>query len=358
MKPETLSGIGVMSGTSLDGIDLAFCSFTHTGSRWNYKILKADTFPYDAAFRQRLATAVESSALEYARLNVALGERIAQYINQWRIGLPEPAFIASHGHTVFHQPAAGITTQIGSGAVIAALTGIPTVCDFRTTDVALGGQGAPLVPIGDELLFGQYDACLNLGGFANISFRQEGRRVAFDIAPCNMALNSLARLLNQEYDEDGHFARSGHCIPHMLEELNHLDYYQQMPPKSLGKEWFDLQFLPILQRYQQRHTPEDCLCTVSEHICFQITNSLPFKQGTLLATGGGAFNHYLIERLSECWQGCIEVPDPLTVNYKEALIFAFLGLLRLKHKNNCLQSVTGAKLDSCGGAIFLSPSVY
>lgn len=352
MSKSYRSGIGVMSGTSLDGIDLAWCTFAQTDKGWDYRIEKACTIPYEPDFQDRLANSTQLSALEYAQLDVDLGALIARHITEWLGDAEKPDFIASHGHTVFHQPEKGLTTQIGSGAVIAARTGITTVCDFRTVDVALGGQGAPLVPIGDELLFGQYDACLNLGGFTNISFRDNGTRVAFDISPCNMALNYVANRIGLPFDEDGKLAASGKLIPAMLEELDNLDFYRLDPPKSLGKEWFEACFLPILEKNGEENTPSDILHTLVQHIAGQIARVLPNTVKTLLATGGGALNKHLIHTLRKHWKGDVIVPDILTVNYKEALVFAFLGMLRLNGENNCLKSVTGAKCDNCGGAVY------
>lgn len=352
MNKEYRSGIGVMSGTSLDGIDLAWCTFDHTHEGWRYRIERAYTLPYDSVMREKLANATQLSALEYAKLDVALGELIGDGINTWLGKSGKPDFIALHGHTVFHQPDKGLTTQIGSGAVIAARTGITTVCDFRTVDVALGGQGAPLVPIGDELLFGQYGACLNLGGFSNISFRGAAGRVAFDTAPCNMALNYLARKAGHPYDPDGALARGGHILPDLLDELDNLEYYRLPAPKSLGKEWFEAQFLPILQKHEHDNSVADLLHTTVLHIARQITAAVPEEAKSLLTTGGGAHNRYLIDALREQWDGTVIVPDALTVDYKEALIFAFLGLLRLEEKHNCLKSVTGARCDNCGGAVY------
>ena len=346
------SGIGVMSGTSLDGIDLAWCTFERVGDGWRHRIERACTIPYESAMREKLANATELSALECAQLDVDLGALIARHINEWLGDTEKPDYIASHGHTIFHQPNKGLTTQIGSGAVIAAQTGITTVCDFRTVDVALGGQGAPLVPIGDELLFGQYDACLNLGGFSNISFRSNGTRVAFDISPCNMALNHVANRIGLPYDEDGKLAASGKLIPTMLEELDNLDFYRLNPPKSLGKEWFEAYFLPILEKFGVDNAPADVLHTLVQHIAEQIACAIPDTAKTLFVTGGGALNGYLISKLRNKWSGNVIIPDTLTVNYKEALIFSFLGMLRLNGENNCLKSVTGAKCDNCGGAVY------
>jgi len=351
MSKTYRTGIGVMSGTSLDGLDLAWCSFEKVGARWNYRIEKACTIPYDLAFRARLANATRLSALDYAKLDVDLGALIADRINEWLGNQPKPDFIASHGHTVFHQPHCGLTTQIGSGAVIAARTGITTVCDFRTMDVALGGQGAPLVPIGDALLFSQYDACLNLGGFCNISFQKENKRVAFDIAPCNMALNRLANLLGKPYDEGGKLARGGHLIPGLLQQLNELEYYRLPYPKSLGKEWFDQQFWPLIADFENQSVA-NLLHTVVQHVAGQIAQVLPESASTLLTTGGGTYNNFLIQSVQQQWSGDIIVPDSLTIDFKEALVFAFLGILRLQGEANCLASVTGAKQDNCGGAVY------
>lgn len=353
MNKQVWNGIGVMSGTSLDGIDLAWCRFEFTDEGLLYDIVKADTFPYDAEMRKRLANAFSMTALEYARLDVDLGARIADCINHWVTGMEEPDFIASHGHTVFHQPQSGLTTQIGSGAVIAARTGITTVCDFRTVDVALQGQGAPLVPIGDELLFGDFDACLNLGGFANISFREQKGRVAFDTSPCNMALNHLAAKLGAAYDKDGSFARGGSHISALFNELENLQYYARPFPKSLGKEWYDEVFSPVVNKYLKNHDVKDVLHTVTCHIAQRVTSILPQQTKSLLVTGGGAHNGFLVELLQQQWDGRVSVPEKLIVDYKEALVFAFLGLRRLLGINNCLQSVTGACRDNCGGAVYI-----
>lgn len=350
--------LGLMSGTSLDGIDLALCDINEQG----YKVLSAETVPYLAEWKQRLSTLEKASAYEYALANVELGHLFGRTINRFLEGKERPEAIASHGHTIFHQPHLGLTTQIGDGDAIAAETGLPVVSNFRTLDVALGGQGAPLVPIGDELLFGEYDACLNLGGIANISFRYEvgGRRserVAFDICPCNMALNRLAAILGYPFDKGGSNARSGEVHTCLLHDLDALEYYTQKGPKSLGKEWFVEQFWPLVKDYlgvvpSLSHT-RDALATVTSHIAIQIARVVERQQiKTLLVTGGGAWNSYLLEIMDKyCPEVKITVPDPLIVNYKEALIFALLGYLRLTEKVNTLSSVTGAKCDSIGGNI-------
>ena len=343
--------IGLMSGTSLDGVDLALCRID--GQR--HAILAAETVPYPASWRQRLASLEHAGALDYAKANAELGHFFGQAVSRFikEHGLPVDA-IASHGHTIFHQPALGLTTQIGDGDAIAAETGLPVVSSFRTLDVALGGQGAPLVPIGDELLFADYDACLNLGGIANISYRQgggDGPRVAYDICPCNMAFNRLAARLGMDYDPEGQYARCGTVHPTLGRQLDMLDYYRAAPPKSLGKEWFVGHFWPLVE--SSSLTEGDLLATVSAHVARQIAATLRREHiGTLLVTGGGAFNRWLIEQVSALAPSTrITIPDPLIVNYKEALIFALLGYLRLTRQTNTLASVTGARCNSIGGVV-------
>ena len=345
--------LGLMSGSSLDGMDLALCHFEKTPQRWEYDVIAAQTFPYSDALRLRLAKAIELSAYDFVKLDVELGSVIADTVRAFLSTLSvKPDFIASHGHTTFHQPAIGLTSQIGSGAVIASHTGITTVCDFRTNDVALGGQGAPLVPIGDELLFGHYDACLNLGGFSNISFRQDGKRVAFDVSPCNMALNYIANHLGMDYDKDGETARSGMVNQSLFDKLNNLDFYRLKGAKSLGKEWFDAVFRPYLD--EAKLSAADKLRTLTEHIAFQLAQSSVGKKGeTMLVTGGGARNVFLIERLRDLGTKDIVIPDEQTIDFKEAIIFAFLGVLRMCGEANCLSAVTGASKDNCGGAVYL-----
>lgn len=337
--------IGLMSGTSLDGVDLALCDITEHG----YTVLDATTVPYPAEWRSRLATIEHGSALDYALTHVELGHYMGCLVRDFISGHTDIEAVASHGHTVFHQPDRGLTAQIGDADAIAAECGIPVVSGFRTLDVALGGQGAPLVPIGDELLFGEYDACLNLGGFANISYRLGNRRIAFDICPCNMALNKLSARLGLDYDPQGSIAASGHVHTCLKAQLDALDYYSLPAPKSLGKEWFESNFWPLLAAAQI--DTADLLATVCAHIAGQTARARG-DATTMLVTGGGAFNDNLVDTIRQyCPQTVVTVPDALTVNYKEAIIFALLGYLRLTRQVNTLQSVTGARRDSCGGSV-------
>ena len=342
--------IGLMSGTSLDGLDMCYAEFDLKNGKWDYRILKAIDEQYPPEIKIKLATAQNMSALEYALFNsdygLYLGRRVKNFIDKQKL---EPHYIASHGHTIFHQPSKRFTAQIGSGAGIAAESGVDTICDFRTTDVALYGQGAPLVPVGDRNLFSQYDYCLNLGGFSNISFDEGENRAAYDISPVNYVLNHYTRQIGLEYDKDGKLARSGKVNNNLLEKLNNLDFYKIKGPKSLGREWVEDVVIPLIDNFNL--TLEDRLATFCEHIA--VITSSHIKRGKVLLTGGGALNKYLVERMSANAPHCeYFVPDKMTVNFKEALIFAFLGALYIYNVPNCLRSVTGAKYDNIGGALY------
>jgi anhydro-N-acetylmuramic acid kinase len=351
--PETKC-LGLMSGTSLDGLDIALCRFWEEGTHVKFDILEAETVDYTNEWQQKLANAQHLSAYEFCLLNnqygAFLGEKVNAFLQNRNLKKSDIAFIASHGHTVFHNPVAEITVQIGDGTAIYAKTGIKTVYDFRRLDVALGGQGAPLVPIGDELLFSNYTFCLNLGGFANISYSENGHRIAFDVVPANIVLNPLSQKLGLPYDAGGETASKGTILPELLEKLNSIPFYSAKPPKSLGREWVEQNIDPILAEYS--NPIQDILRTIVEHICIQISTTITgFETGSLLITGGGAHNKFLINRLQEITKHRIVVPDTLIVDYKEALIFAFLGWLRVNNRENALSSVTGACRDSVSGIV-------
>lgn len=344
--------IGLMSGTSLDGLDIAYCRFFYEGESIRYELLAAETTAYPDEWARRLSSLDTSSALEYALADVELGRYFGRCVQYFRARHPGRVdYIASHGHTIFHQPQRALTTQIGDGDAIAAETRLPVISRFRNLDVALGGQGAPLVPIGDKMLFSNYDACLNLGGFSNISFEAGGRRVAFDVSPCNMALNMLSAMNGKSYDMDGLMAHSGNVVDVLLSQLQSLEYYALPAPKSLGREWFVETFQPLL--LNDAISVEDRLCTVVEHVALQVSSVLSQHQlRTMIVTGGGAKNAYLVERFKALAPHCqITVPDVLVVDYKEALIFALLGYLRVLGNTNTLRSVTGAVADSIGGVV-------
>ncbi len=345
--------LGIMSGTSLDGVDLACCRFSEDHGKWEYSIQEAVTIPYKADWAERLRNVENASAFEYVRTDIGFGHYLGQlagnFIAEHSL---RPDLIASHGHTVFHRPEQQITSQIGQGAAIAAETGFPVACDFRTTDVALNGQGAPLVPIGDRLLFSAFDYCLNLGGFANISYEMNGNRIAFDVCPVNIVMNYFSAKAGLPYDKGGALAQSGIICPELLTGLNSLPYYSLAPPKSLGKEWVLKNVLPFMTSFDISEA--DQLSTFCSHISDQVSGVIENDYGKrMLVTGGGAWNSFLISEIQKKTKTEICIPDEMTVNFKEALIFAFLGVLRLTNRLNCLASVTGADKDSIGGAVYL-----
>lgn len=353
MFKETYNIIGVMSGTSLDGIDLAHIHFTVLEDKWSYKILESETISYSKNWVNKLKVAVGFSDEELEQLNEdytkLLGEIIKSFINKFSIESIDA--VCSHGHTILHQPQNGFTLQIGNLPKIAAIVGEKIVCDFRVQDVQLGGQGAPLVPIGDRILFSEFDFCLNLGGFSNISFEKNNQRIAFDISPVNTILNFYANKLGLNYDDKGEIARSGTVNSDLLCELNDLEYYQKPFPKSLGFEYVKEIVLPLLEKYSI--SIEDKMHTFTEHIAIQTALALPKKEGQLLITGGGAYNDFLIERMQiHLPTLAIVIPDNKTLEFKEALIFALLGVLKLRNEINVLSSVTGAKMDHSSGIIF------
>ncbi len=350
---QTFSVIGVMSGSSMDGVDLACCDIMVDNGNFSYTVKAAETIGYDEVWRQRLSQLYKQKAEIYPKLNAFYGKYIGKLINDFILkNSLKPDFIASHGHTAFHQPAAGFTAQVGDGAAISAITGLPVVCDFRSFDVALGGQGAPLVPIGDKLLFSDYDACLNLGGIANISFVGSDKITAFDIVPCNIVLNRAARWLKLPYDDGGKIAAGAEVDTYLLDELNEINFYNQSGPKSLGREWINTEFWPIVKSYPDT-MEEEKLATLCEHIATQIAQVIN-KAGAqqVLVTGGGVFNTHLLNLIKAKSNANMVVPNDMVVAYKEAIIFGLLGVLRLLNQPNVLASVTGSKDNHVGGALY------
>lgn len=351
--PQKTLVLGLMSGTSLDGVDLALCAFSQQAGKPQFKILKAKTIAYTTEWKKRLEGAKSLHAEEYFALHAQYGKFLGQCVNRFlKQTATQPVAIASHGHTIFHQPRRGFSTQLGCGATLAATSGITTVCDFRSLDVALGGQGAPLVPIGDALLFNTYDACLNLGGIANISYTYQKKRLAYDVCGANMLLNHLSALRGKDYDKGGKMAAAGKLIPDLLKALNQLPFFTQKGARSLGREWFEQDVLPLFELSQ--YAVEDLLATCCEHIAQVLAKELnKHAHKAVLVTGGGAFNTHLMDLLREKTKCRIIIPDKQTVAFKEAIIFAFLGYLRLQEKTNTLASVTGAQHNSVGGAVYL-----
>lgn len=347
--------IGVMSGTSLDGLDIAYCSFSlDNNKQWTYKINDAVTIDYTEELTIQLKNAIQLSGLELMLLHNELGNFIGHSINNFiennNINRTTVDAVSSHGHTIFHQPQKQLTTQIGNGANIASVTKLPVICDFRTTDVALGGQGAPLVPIGDQLLFSEFDYCINLGGIANVSYQENQQRIAFDICPVNIVMNSLALELGLPYDKDGKLAKSGTINTDLLKQLNQLDFYKINPPKSLGIEEITKNCFPILNG--STIPTVDKLTTFVEHIAIQISNTITTGNKKILFTGGGTLNSFLMERIKFNTKNQIIIPSSQLIDFKEALIFAFLGILRIRNEVNCVKSVTGATQNSVGGCIY------
>lgn len=340
--------LGIMSGSSLDGLDLALCELEEKRGRWRYAILKARTVAYPVAMRERLLHIMKGSAMELAQLDADLGQFIGQASKRFLRG-EKVDLITSHGHTIFHQPKQGFSTQIGSGARIAAITGITTVCDFRSSDVAAGGQGAPLVPLGEKLLFPDYNTFINLGGICNISLHGPKSITGFDVCIGNQALNHLAAEAGQPFDRNGDIARGSHFNAELLANLNRLPFHQQRPPKSLGREWFEESVLPLINDSDQPVGRR--LRTVVEHIAWQLGKALKKAEGPVLVTGGGAHNRFLVERIAAHGRAVLVLPPKASIDFKEALVFALLGVLRMRGEPNALASVTGAKRDTVGGAV-------
>lgn len=341
--------IGSMSGTSLDGLDLAYIYFRVIDSKIEYKILYTETIPYTTQWSEKLKKVFFGTALDLVKINVDYGKYIGEAVNSFvkKFKIQQVDFVASHGQTIFHNPAEGYTCQIGSGATIAATCGYKVISDFRTQDVALGGQGAPLVPIGDKIFFSDFDYCINIGGFANISYEKDQVRKAFDICPANIILNHYAEKNGADYDANGAWARSGKTHFGLLKSLDQLSIYSTKDSMSFEK--VESEIIPLIESFNL--SIQDVLNTVSEHIAIKIANAMD-KKGRAIITGGGALNSYLIERINKNTAVEIIIPETQIIQFKEALIFALLGLLKLENRVNCLSSVTRARKDHSSGVIF------
>lgn len=352
MFKDSYQVVGVMSGTSLDGVDLVYVTLTYS-DKWEFKIHFSETIPYSDYWFNLLSSAVNLSKQELLDLNESYTEELATIINAFisKYSIVEIDAVSSHGHTVLHQPQKGFTLQIGNLEKLSTLLKQNVVCDFRVQDVEFGGQGAPLVPIGDRLLFSQYDYCLNLGGFSNISFEDNSKRIAFDISPVNTVMNLYANKLGFAYDDRGNLARSGNLNQDLLNDLNALPFYQLPYPKSLGIEFVNEIILPLVSKYKIKEM--DVLRTFVEHVAFQISNSILRGNTSLLVTGGGAYNDFLIELMESFLPNVkIVIPDKITLEFKEALVFSLLGVLKLRNEINTLSSVTGSNKDHSSGNVF------
>lgn len=340
-----------MSGTSLDGLDLVLASFVFVDGKWEFSIEKANTITYPKVLIESLGSAIHAQQKDIDELDIDLGKFIGEAINDFLGQSAEADFIASHGHTIFHQPEKGLTLQIGNGEQISSITSLPVINNFRALDVSLGGQGAPLVPIGDRDLFSEYEYCLNLGGIANVSHDKDGQRVAYDICPFNMGLNELANELGLAFDDRGQLASKGTVDQNLLQDLNQISYLSLNAPKSLGMEDYQRFWQPLLKN--SSISVEDRMSTLSEHVALQIASGISGNTDErVLITGGGAFHDHCINRIRSLTSVEVVIPDEHTINYKEALVFAYLGLLRLLDQPNCLASVTGASRDNSGGNLY------
>ncbi|MDG1426360.1 MAG: anhydro-N-acetylmuramic acid kinase [Flavobacteriales bacterium] len=336
--------LGLMSGTSLDGVDLAICSFTKN-KNWHYKIEKSTTIKYSKYWLETLSNLHKKPEKIINEIDLKYGDLLSKLCNKF-LKNEKIDYISSHGHTIFHQPENNFTLQIGNGNVISKNTKKITISNFRNLDVSLKGQGAPLVPVGDKLLFRKYKYCVNLGGFANVSIKKNNKIIAFDICPVNIILNYFSNLKGRAYDLNGCMAQKGNLAPDLLKKLNSLQFYSKKYPKSLSREWVEKNIMPLIKNDIKI---EDVLHTLCEHIGIQIGKLLNDKEA--LFTGGGVFNSYLLSRIKFYSKSKIIIPDKRTIEFKEALIFAFLGVLRARGEVNCLQSVTGAIKDNCSGEI-------
>ena len=355
--------IGIMSGSSLDGLDIAFAELQENAGKWSYDIIQSDCYPYSDEWIPRLKEATSLPALDYQLLHVDYGHYIGQQVNRFIDSHQlhyKVALVASHGHTTFHVPGRKMTAQLGDGASIAAEIHLPVVTDLRALDMAFGGQGAPIVPIGEKLLLGNYTYFLNLGGIANIS-HNSSHYIAFDVCPANRVLNMLANETGKEYDANGEMAATGKVNTSLLEKLNRLDFYQQPFPKSLANDFGTDTVYPIIKK--EVHSIPDALRTYTEHIAIQVKNAISAitdhkrssSPGQLLVTGGGAFNDFLVQQLRHQLEELeieVVIPAPQLVNFKEALIMALIGVLRWRQEYNVLSSVTGSARDNIGGALW------
>jgi anhydro-N-acetylmuramic acid kinase len=368
---KTYHVIGLMSGSSLDGLDIALCRFDaeRKGREFflaAWELLRAETTSFSETWQKRLRELPFVSGFELAEAHADfgryMGELVQLFFAKHNLKSDQIDLIASHGHTIFHEPAKGFTVQIGDGASMATITGCKVACDFRSSDVSLGGQGAPLAPISDKMLFPGFDFYLNIGGIANVTCLAERTFIAFDVTGANQVLNTLANLVGQSYDHDGHLAANGLLDEFLFEQLNSLPYLESPYPKSLSNQWVQENMVkPCLQA---KSSVQDRLHTVCRHIALQLKKSMlqiiehehfAKEKYQMLATGGGVFNNFLMQCIREESPGVeVVIPTGSVVSFKEACLMALLGLLRVEELPNCISSVTGASRDAVGGAIYCS----
>ncbi len=342
--------IGVMSGTSLDGIDMAYITFVFA-ENISFEIHFAETVAYSNSWQKQLKSLVDLDLKELEQIDKLYTAYISEKLNSFisRNQITQIDAICSHGHTALHRPEEGLTFQIGNLPELSQNLKQTVVCDFRVQDVAFGGQGAPLVPIGDQLLFSEYKYCINLGGFANLSFEENDLRIAYDICPVNIVLNHYAKVLGHEFDAEGEIAANGKINIELLDALNNLPFYKKEAPKSLGLEWVNSCVFPLIKTFDIM--PNDVIATFTEHIAIQISSVIKMNSKVLFS-GGGTFNTFLLKRIATLTKSEMIIPENKLVEFKEALIFGLLGVLKLRNEINCLSSVTGARRDHSSGQIY------
>ncbi len=350
MKIKKFNVIGIMSGTSCDGLDIAYCSYWENNGRWYYELRNKSFTPFESSFKNKLLKSSKLSSYDLKKLDIELGnlisDNVLSFINKHSI---KPSLISSHGHTVLHNPADNITLQIGNPIIISTKTRIKVISNFRELDVLTGGQGAPLVPYGDKKLFGEYDYCINIGGIANLSNLKSKKLIAYDICPANIILNKYSRDIGLEYDKDGIIASKGKKLNSLFNRLNDINYYFHDGPKSLDINFIEKQFFPLLKG----HTNEDVLCTTVHHIAYQINKNIKSSNNNILLTGGGVFNKYLIKKIRQYnkQDHNFIVPNSDIISFKEAIIFGYLGLMRCLGYKNVEKSVTGSDNSSSSGIV-------
>ncbi len=343
-----------MSGSSLDGLDIAYCQFDFT-DKWTYTLLKSKTASLGNRESQlKNATQLNEQELEQLSIDFAkyLAKEVQIFIQENQI--TEIDAVVSHGHTIYHYPEKGVTCQIGDGQTLANLLELKVINNLRQKDMDVGGQGAPIVPIGDLHLFADFPICLNIGGIANLSIQLQNGIIAFDVCTANQVLNHYANKLGLDYDDKGNIARKGKINTTLLNQLNNLDFYKNENPKSLDNS-FRNQLIQIIDFEEQNI--ENVLATYTEHIAFQIQQSVEkvnIVEAKMLITGGGAFNTFLVERIQANLKARIVIPSKDIINYKEAVVMAFIGVLKLRNEVNVLASVTGAQEDTVCGDVFIN----
>ena len=344
--------IGLMSGTSIDGVDLVYANFFYD-KHWSFKILKSKTYEYDEDWQNILKNLIDKDHNSIKLIDKNYTKLLSKYISSFieDFSIKKIDFISSHGHTALHDPSNSITYQIGNLKELSDYIGLKVICDFRAQDVKLGGQGAPLVPVGEKYIFPEYDNLINLGGFANITIKSNNNLTAYDICPVNIVFNHLSNLRHLKYDDKGKIASSGKLNIELFDCLQSLDYYKQISPKSLGVEWVNKNILPLINSFSEIPL-KDLLNTFSKHFASQIASNIKSAKKTLI-TGGGAYNDYLIQNIINLTESEIIIPSSEIVENKEALIFGFLGVLKDLNINNCYSSVTGATKDHSSGNIFI-----